>query len=327
MLPSAEEDSDGKEEVRRKVDLIVGSDGAHSAVRQQMMKSVRFDFQQEYIPHGYMELTIPPTTSGDFAMEVNYLHIWPRNEFMMIALPNEDRSYTTTLFMPFEMFEAIKTEDQLMDLFHKYYPDSLPLLGEENLKKIFFSTKASPLLTVKCSPYHVGDKAVLIGDAAHAMVPFYGQGMNCGFEDCLVLTDILDKYGDDFSQALPAYTKFRNPDAKAICDLAMYNYTEMRALVNTKSFLLRKMLDRILNTVFPNAWVPLYTMVTFSRTRYHECVARRAWQDKVLHRLGITISWTAMIGVGLALWTHLAARHGGPSPLDIVHKWSTNIEL
>ncbi|CAG2245433.1 KMO [Mytilus edulis] len=237
---------EGKE-VKNKVDLIVGNDGAFSAIRRQMMKDTLLDYNQEYIPHGYMELTIPATPSNDFAMGVNYLHIWPRNEFMMIALPNLDKSYTLTLFMPFENFNQIKTEDDVMDFFRRMFPDSIPLIGEKFLKEIYQSSKALPMVSIKCSPYHVKDKVVIMGDAAHAMVPFYGQGMNCGFEDCIVLNDMLDKHSDNFELALKAYTEHRNPDAKAIVDLAMYNYVEMRKSVNSKMFLLRKKIDNMLS--------------------------------------------------------------------------------
>ncbi|OPL33376.1 hypothetical protein AM593_00343, partial [Mytilus galloprovincialis] len=173
------------------------------------------------------------------------------------------------------------------------------------LKEIYQSSKALPMVSIKCSPYHVKDKVVIMGDAAHAMVPFYGQGMNCGFEDCIVLNDMLDKHSDDLELALKAYTEHRNPDAKAIVDLAMYNYVEMRKSVNSKMFLLRKKIDNMLHWIFPNSWVPLYTMflvkilkaiatrekltlekitrtVSFSRERYHLCIAKRQKQDKVL---------------------------------------------
>lgn len=308
---------DDKEEVQRTVDLIVGNDGAFSAVRRQMMKNVRFDYEQTYIPHGYMELNIPPTARDEFAMEVNYLHIWPRNEFMMIALPNLDTSYTTTLFMPFEIFDSIKTEEQLMQFFRDKFPDSLPLLGEENLKQTFLSSKALPLVSIKCHPYHVGSRAVIMGDAAHAMVPFYGQGMNCGFEDCIVLSDMLDKYNDDFSKALPAYTEHRNPDAKAMCDLAMYNYIEMRASVNSPLFLLRKYLDNFLYALFPEAWIPLYTSVAFTRTRYHLCIANRDWQDKVLRDVAYSAVGLAVLA---ALPSVLALVTGNPefSPRELL---------
>ncbi|XP_064601274.1 kynurenine 3-monooxygenase-like [Liolophura sinensis] len=272
--------SDG-DTVTNTVDLIVGNDGAFSAVRRQIMKTVRFDFQQTYIPHGYMELCIPPS-HDQFAMEKNYLHIWPRNEFMMIALPNLDKSFTTTLFMPFEIFESIQTENELLQFFQEKFPDSIELLGEEALKKTYINSKPLPMISIKCSPYHVGDKAVIMGDAGHAMVPFYGQGMNAGFEDCLLFDELLDKYHNDLSKVLAEYTRIRSVDAKAICDLAMYNYVEMRESVNSKLFLLRKKLDNLLHWLFPNYWIPLYTMVSFTRTRYHEAIEKRKWQDKIL---------------------------------------------
>ncbi|CAL1546667.1 unnamed protein product [Lymnaea stagnalis] len=285
----------------KQFDLIIGCDGAYSSVRKQLMKLSRFDYQQEYIPHGYMELNIPPNKKNESAMEINYLHIWPRNDYMMIALPNLDKSFTTTLFMPFEIFESITSEEKLIQFFKDEFPDALPLLGEAELKQSFFSCKALPLVSIKCHPYHVNDKAVIMGDAAHAMVPFYGQGMNCGMEDCIVFDELLDKYNNNFAKVLPAYTKIRNPDAKAICDLAMYNYTEMRSKVNSRLFLVRKKLDNMLFKLFPNTWVPLYTMVSFTRIRYHECVQRREWQDKILTRslilsaVCILLGFTALI--------------------------------
>nr|XP_022328908.1 kynurenine 3-monooxygenase-like [Crassostrea virginica] len=271
--------------VKNKVDLIVGNDGAFSGVRKELMKAILLDFQQQYIPHGYMELTIPPSPTNEFLMEKNYLHIWPRNEFMMIALPNLDKSFTCTLFMPFKIFSDIKTEEDLMNFFNEKFPDSIPLMGEETLKEIYMSSKPLPMVSIKCSPYHVGDKGLIMGDAAHAMVPFYGQGMNAGFEDCIVLDEILDKYNNDFSKALPAYSETRTVDAQAICDLAMYNYIEMRKSVNSKLFLLRKKLDNLLFTIFPNSWIPLYTMVAFTRTRYHLCIERRKHQDEILTKV------------------------------------------
>ncbi|XP_076460319.1 kynurenine 3-monooxygenase-like [Babylonia areolata] len=313
-------------EVEKTVDLIVGADGAFSAVRQQMMKrpELLFDLQQHYIPHGYMELTIPPTQDGQFAMRVNYLHIWPRNDFMMIALPNLDKSFTANLFMPFEQFNSLQTEDQLVDFFRETFPDAVPLLGESNLKKTFFESKAQSLVTVKCQPYHVGDKAVIIGDAAHAMVPFYGQGMNCGFEDCIVLDNMLDKYNDDFAKALPAYTEFRNPDAKAICDLAMCNYIVMRASVNSRSFLFRRKLDNLLHWAFPSFWLPLYTSVSFSRMPYHQCIENRAWQDKILTNICLGAAGTLAASVLIAMYTQMGSHGNGALP-QLVSKLSGRV--
>lgn len=293
--------------IKKTADLIVGNDGAFSGVRKEMMKATLLDYQQQYIPHGYMELTIPPSPKDEYLMAPNYLHIWPRNEFMMIALPNLDKSFTCTLFMPFEIFNSIQTEEDLMNFFRDKFPDSISLMGEETLKQIFMSSKALPMVSIKCSPYHVQDKGLIMGDAAHAMVPFYGQGMNAGFEDCIVLDEMLDLYMNDFSMALPAYSETRTVDAHAICDLAMYNYVEMRKAVNSKLFLMRKKLDNLLFTIFPNSWIPLYTMVAFTRTRYHLCIARRKQQDEILTKV-LSGGMMVLLGVcalsGLKICNH-----------------------
>ncbi|XP_062851334.1 kynurenine 3-monooxygenase [Trichomycterus rosablanca] len=264
-------------------DLIVGCDGAFSATRKQFLRCSRFDYSQTYIPHGYLELTMPPK-NGDFAMEPNFLHIWPRNTFMMIALPNLDKTFTCTLFMPFEDFEKLTTEDKMMNFFQKFFPDLIPLIGVDALKRDLFRLPAQAMVSVKCSPYHLMDKCVLMGDAAHAVVPFFGQGMNAGFEDCLVFDEIMDKFDEDIDAVLPEYTRIRAPDDHAIADLAMYNYVEMRAHVNSKYFLFRKYLDRVLHFFMPKTIIPLYTMVTFTRTRYHEAVIHWQWQNKVITR-------------------------------------------
>uniref|UniRef100_A0A8C3VI12 Kynurenine 3-monooxygenase n=1 Tax=Catagonus wagneri TaxID=51154 RepID=A0A8C3VI12_9CETA len=230
-------------------DLIVGCDGAYSTVRTHLVKKPRFDYSQQYIPHGYMELSIPPR-DGQFAMEPNYLHIWPRDTFMMIALPNMDRSFTCTLFMPFEEFEKLLTSHDVLAFFQKHFPDSLHLIGREALAQDFFLLPAQPMVSVKCSSFHFQSHCVLMGDAAHALVPFFGQGMNAGFEDCLVFDELMDKFNNDLSMCLPEFSRFRIPDDHAISDLSMYNYVE----------------------------------VTFTRIRYHEAVLRWRWQKKVINR-------------------------------------------
>ncbi|XP_046652495.1 kynurenine 3-monooxygenase-like [Daphnia pulicaria] len=285
--------------VEAQADLILGTDGAYSAVRKQFMKRPRFNYQQEYIPCYYLELCIPPTASGNFAMNPKCLHIWPRGSFMMIALPNQDASWTVTLFMPHDKFEALTTPEELLAFFKTYYPDAIPLIGKDRLVKDFFSIKPSGLISVKCYPHHAG-KALLLGDAAHAMVPFYGQGMNCGFEDCLVLNEFLNQLGDhNLEKVLPAYTEHRHVDAHAICDLALYNFIEMRDLVNRFSFLARKRFDNTMHWLFPNWWVPLYTSVTFSRMRYHLCIENKKWQDRGVRKLlwstGTAVVATAVV--------------------------------
>ncbi|XP_069463749.1 kynurenine 3-monooxygenase isoform X2 [Ambystoma mexicanum] len=253
-------DGPSKEPLELTCDLIVGCDGAFSSVRKQFMRQPLFNYSQEYIPHGYKELTIPPKNS-DFAMKPNYLHIWPRTTFMMIALPNLDKSFTCTLFMPFEIFEQLTTGEDVMDFFKTYFPDSIPLIGEHALKRDYFLLPPQALISVKCSPFYFGPKCVIMGDAAHAMVPFYGQGMNAGFEDCLLFSELMDQYQNDFKICLPEFSRIRVPDAHAISDLAMYNYKEMRAHVNSKWFLFRKYVDAFLHALCPSSVIPLYTMV------------------------------------------------------------------
>ncbi|KJE92841.1 kynurenine 3-monooxygenase [Capsaspora owczarzaki ATCC 30864] len=281
-----------------KPDLVVGSDGAYSSVRRHLLQQPRFNYAQTYIAHGYKELTIPPV-DGKFAMEANYLHIWPRHEFMMIALPNQDRSFTCTLFMPFDIFATISTPELVLAFFRENFADAIPLIGQERLVSDFFTNPTSTLMMVKCSPYHIDDFAVIIGDAAHAMVPFYGQGMNCGFEDCTVLHRLLGEHNMDLATALPAYSKERNPDAEAICDLALHNYVEMRHHVTSTSFLLRKKLDSLLHSLMPNTFIPLYTMVTFSRIPYAEVIERQKWQDRVVSRAGYLLLGASVLGAAL----------------------------
>uniref|UniRef100_A0A3Q3W8Y4 Kynurenine 3-monooxygenase n=1 Tax=Mola mola TaxID=94237 RepID=A0A3Q3W8Y4_MOLML len=271
--------SDGsKQQIR--ADLIVGCDGAFSAIRKQFLRCGRFDYSQTYIPHGYMELTMPPV-NGEFAMKPNYLHIWPRNTFMMIALPNLDKTFTCTLFMPFEEFEKITTGDEVIEFFQKQFPDSIPLIGVDALKRDYFRLPGQAMVSVKCCPYHIGDKCVLMGDAAHAVVPFYGQGMNAGFEDCIVFDEIMDQFSEDFSVVLPEYSRVRVPDDHAIADLAMYNYIEVR-FIQISTLTMRILINFSTTQTVP--FVSLYCFqVTFTRTRYHEAVKRWHWQNKVIN--------------------------------------------
>lgn len=246
-----------------------------------MLTKPGFDFSQTYIEHGYLELCIPPL-NGESQMPRNYLHIWPRGNFMMIALPNQDNTWTVTLFMPFESFSALDDHDKLLSFFKEYFPDSISLIGRERLIKDFFRIKPLSLVSVKCRPYHISSKVLLMGDAAHAMVPFYGQGMNAGFEDCSVLSEILSYNNNNFEEALKEFTEKRWSNVHAMCDLAMYNYIEMRDLVTRKSYILRKTLDDCLYRLFPNFWIPLYNSISFSHIPYRQCMENRKWQDKVM---------------------------------------------
>merc|ERR1712198_370111 len=291
-------DMPSAEQVVAEPDLVIGCDGAYSTIRKEMMKRPRFNYSQEYIPHAYMELCIP-SIGGDFAMAPNYLHIWPRGTLMMIGLPNQDKTFTVTLFMPTDVFEGIKDRETLLHFFNSNFRDAIPLIGKEKLVEDFFANRHLPLVSVKCFPYHVSSSSVIMGDAAHAMVPFYGQGMNCGMEDYLVMDDAIDKTPGSLGAALAHHSETRNPVVEAMCDLAMYNYIEMRDLVNKKSFLLRKKFDNFLHWLLPSWWVPLYTSVTFSRMRYHKCISNRAWQDNALTKIS---SLAGIFGLAASVW-------------------------
>ncbi|RZC37274.1 kynurenine 3-monooxygenase, partial [Asbolus verrucosus] len=259
-------------------DLIVGADGAFSTLRRFMQQTPLFEFNQTYIKHGYLELTIPAERGNK--MVPNHLHIWPREEFMMIALPNEDSSWTVTLFMPFTSFESLNNETKLRNFFHTVFPDAVPLIGENLLVSDFFRVQPSPLISVKCNPHHVGSKFLIIGDAAHAMVPFYGQGMNAGFEDCLLFDNILCENQNDIARSIRQFSFRRVQDAHAICELAMYNYVEMRDLITRRPYYIRKFVDELLFGIFPRGWIPLYNSVTFTDIPYEKCTENRKWQDK-----------------------------------------------
>ncbi|XP_065913790.1 kynurenine 3-monooxygenase-like [Dysidea avara] len=290
--------SEGKNEEKINTDFCFGCDGAYSAVRRQMDRQSGLDYSQEYIPHAYKELTIPadPNTNK-YALEKNYLHIWPRQEFMLIALPNLDESFTVTLFMPRKIFAGLNTSDDILRFFEEHFPDVISKIGRERLVKDFLTNETGKLMSLKCWPHYIEEGALLLGDAAHAMVPFYGQGMNAGFEDCLVFSELLQQNGD-LHKTARLYSEERYKDSYAICDLAMYNYLEMRSHVNNPMFLLRRQLDRYLHHLFPRHFIPLYTMVSFSRIRYSKVVERAAKQDKLVRR---GIQTVALLGFGTVL--------------------------
>ncbi len=263
-------------------DLIIGADGAFSAVRGSFQFTDRFDYEQDYIDHGYKELHIPPGANGSFQLEKNYLHIWPRESFMMIALPNPDGSFTCTLFFPFDgnpSFDMLKTNANVEKFFEETFPDAKRLMP--TLLEDFNTNPTSSLVTIKCYPW-VRNKTLLIGDAAHGIVPFYGQGMNAGFEDCRVLNDLLNKHGDDWDIVLPEFQKLRKPDTDAIAQLALDNFIEMRDLVADTDFLLRKKIEGKLYELFPDKWIPLYPMVTFMDNMRYSDALRTGQKQKLI---------------------------------------------
>ncbi|KAL0076349.1 hypothetical protein J3Q64DRAFT_1771239 [Phycomyces blakesleeanus] len=301
-----------KIKVFKTADLVIGTDGAYSKTRSQMMRSMRMQYSQEYIDTAYCELSMPPAKdeqgNDTYALDPNHLHIWPRHTFMLIALPNLDHSFTCTLFMPFEMFESINTSEKLLEFFQENFPDSIPLIGTKRLVEDYFANQKGSLINIKTSPHNFKDKALILGDAAHAMVPFYGQGMNCGFQDVEVLHEILDKHNvlpskhengkiDDLEAALDEYSRVHVKDTHAICDLALYNHYEMQSAVTSVRYLARKKLEGILHIVMPRVVIPLYTMVSFTTMPYSQAIQRWNRQSFWLN----TIVGTMAIGTVTAM--------------------------
>lgn len=281
------EDNDSKKLQNISADRIFSTDGAFSAGRLQMQLSTdRFSYSQSYLEHGYKELTIPPV-NGDFAMDPKGLHIWPRGSYMLIALPNLDKTFTCTLFFPFEgenSFAALNTKEKARAFFNKIFVDALALMPDFDNE--YANNPVSSLITVKCFPWHYKDKMLLVGDAAHAIVPFYGQGMNCGFEDCVVLDQLMDKHGDHWEMIFREFEQLRKPDGDAIADLAVGNFIEMRDKVGHADFLLQKKIEAWFSSKHPDKWIPQYTMVTYSpHIRYSEALREGQRQEKIMQQV------------------------------------------
>jgi kynurenine 3-monooxygenase len=272
-------------QVTAKGDAVVGVDGAFSSVRQSMQKKLKnFEYDESYLAHGYKELTIPPGPNGSWRMEKNALHIWPRKSFMMIALPNPDGSFTCTLFWEFKgprSFESTKTDDDVRRFFEEEFPDAVPLMP--TLLEDFKQNPTGSLVTIRCAPWYHKDKVALVGDAAHAVVPFYGQGMNAAFEDCVVLDECLEKFPDNRERALAEYFVRRKENADALADLAISNFIEMRDKTASKIFRAKKKVDHLLEATLPGVYLPLYTMVTFTRIPYAEAARRAQRQDRIVY--------------------------------------------
>ncbi len=280
-------------------DLIIGADGSFSAVRGALQITDRFEYSQTYIEHGYKELRIPSGEDGSFLMEKEALHIWPRESFMLIALPNPDASFTCTLFFPFDgdpSFQKLGSPEKIQTFFETSFPDATKLMP--TLAEDFRDNPTSSLVTIRCLPWYKNN-TILIGDAAHGVVPFYGQGMNAGFEDCRVLNDLLNEYQDDWTQVFPEFQRQRKPDTDAIAQLALDNFVEMRDLVGDADFLLRKKIEAKLHELYPEKWIPLYSMVTFHDTmRYAEALQKgrqqKAIMDQVMKLPSIESTWQSL---------------------------------
>ncbi len=284
--PSATFESADGSTVTATGDAIIGTDGAFSAVRARMQRMERFNYSQDYLAHGYKELTIPPADGGGYRMEKNALHIWPRESFMTIALPNADGSYTVTCFWPYDGpygFNRLKTDDDIEAFFNKWFPDAVPLMPD--LLNDYKTNPVGSLVTVRCGPWNYRDKVALLGDAAHAIVPFYGQGMNCAFEDCTALNEALNRHPRDRAAAFESYYQARKENADAIADLAIQNFIEMRDKVADPAFLRKKKRQKLLRKLLPNWYIPPYEMVSFTRIPYAETIRRAMEQDRTIARV------------------------------------------
>jgi kynurenine 3-monooxygenase len=279
---------------------VIAADGVHSAVRAQMQKQERFDYRQDYLAYGYKELSIPPGPGGSFPLEKQALHIWPRQSFMMIALPNRDGSFTCTLFLPCDgvnSFAGLQTEADLRRFFEGQFPDAVSFLP--NLVTDFTQNPTGPLVTIRCRPWHVADRVVLLGDASHAVVPFLGQGMNAAFEDCSVLHQCLVLYAPDrWTTAFQDYETRRKPNVDTLADLCLGNFIEMRDRVSSRLFLLKKKFEILLHRLFPRWFVPLYVLVTFTRTPYAEALRRAKRQGRVMG--GVIVLTLVLLALGAA---------------------------
>ncbi len=280
-------------------DLVFGCDGAFSRIRHKMQRHSRFDYSQEFIDVGYKELTIAPNEDHSHKLDKHSFHIWPRGRFMFIAMPNLDGSFTCTLFLPFEgeiSFESLTDKAKAKAFFIEYFPDVIQDI--EDLTEDFFTNPTSAMVTMKCFPWTYWDKIALVGDSAHAVVPFYGQGMNAGFEDIYELDQLIGKYGDDWQGIFQEYETTRKPNADAIAELSYRNFIEMSTKTADPEFLLQKRIEKHFAAKNPDLWIPVYSRVTFSDRPYSEALAIGDEQEKIMKQImdlpGIDTRWDSL---------------------------------
>ena len=275
--------SDSLEKIEWSFNRVIGCDGSASILRKSIVEKADIQYVKKPLGHGYKELTIPPMKSGKFQIEPNALHIWPRGNHMLIALPNNDCSFTCTLFFPMigkTSFETVKTEKDIFDLFQSQFPDAIKLIP--NLVEDFQKNPTGDLASVYCKPWHLGDKALLIGDAAHAVAPFFGQGMNASFQDCSTLAKLMDQNENDWNTIFNAFSSTQVENGHAIADMALENYLEMRDHVNDPEYKKRRNMELKLERMFPGQFIPRYSMVSFHQIPYAEVYQRGEKQFKII---------------------------------------------
>ncbi len=264
-------------------DWVICTDGAFSRCRPEMQRGLRADYHQEHLEWGYKELTLAVGPDGQSVIDLTALHVWPRAHCLFVSHPNRNGSHTLTLFLPHEgpdSFETVKTPDDIRTLFQKYFPDLLPMLPA--LVEQWTTRPTGALLTTKTAPWRFEDWMVLVGDSAHAVYPFYGQGMNSAFEDCSALLSALKLHGNDRARAFTVYELTRRPQTDVLMELSKANFVELRQKVSSPWFLARKRLDVALNRLMPKIWLPIYTMVSHTTMPYAEALVRARTQDRIL---------------------------------------------
>lgn len=280
------EHSETKSKKEYRADVVFAADGAFSAVRYNAMQKLdRFDYSQRFIEDGYREILLPANPDGSYPIEKHALHIWPRGRFMLIALPNEDGSFTCTLFMPMKgekSFESLKTKENVNEFFKTTFPDFYTMMP--NIADAWENHPLSALAIIRCYPWTHG-KTALMGDAAHATVPFFGQGMNCGFEDCTVMWQLMQKHKEDWPKVFEEYQILRKPDGDGVQDLSLQNYHVMRDYVADPKFLLQKKIEAHFSEKHPDKWMPVYSQVTFSHIRYSEAFRVGNQQDEIMKKV------------------------------------------